>query len=160
MNKNTKRLVITAVIAGIYAALTLFLAPISYGAVQFRISEVMTLLAFINPICAPGLVLGCVIANFFSPFGIIDVVVGSIATFCAVYPMRYTKNIYLASLMPTISNGIIVGLEIAILSGIPKLETILYVAFGEFVVVSIIGVLAIKLLMKNQQFKKLIKREI
>lgn len=156
MKINTKQLVITAVIAGIYATLTIFLAPISYGAVQFRISEVMTLLAFLNPACAPGLILGCIIANFFSPFGIIDVLIGSVATFFAVVPMRYTKNIYLASLMPTLSNGIIVGLEVAILVGLPKFETMFYVAFGEFVVVSVVGVFAVKLLMKNQQIIKLL----
>ncbi|WP_162266668.1 QueT transporter family protein, partial [Clostridium botulinum] len=54
-NKTTKRLVRTALIAAIYAALTLALAPISYGNIQFRISEMMVLLAFVDPFYIGGL---------------------------------------------------------------------------------------------------------
>ncbi|MGL5439428.1 MAG: QueT transporter family protein [Filifactoraceae bacterium] len=157
MEKRTKLLVITAVIAGIYGTLTICLAPISYGAIQFRLSEIMTLLAFVNPICTPGLVIGCIIANFFSPFGVIDIIVGTIATFLAVYPMRYIKNIYIASLLPTISNGIIVGLEVAMLAKLPLLETIAYIALGEFVVVSVLGVVTTKMLLKNKHFNEIME---
>lgn len=152
-----KKIIMTAVIAAVYATLTIFLAPLSYGAVQLRLSEIVTLLAFINPSFTPGLVIGCMIANIFSPFGIIDVLIGSIATFFAVYPMRYTKNLYIASLMPVISNAVIVGLEIAILSALPKIETIFYVGVGEFAAVSICGVIFIKLISKNQKLMDYLK---
>ena len=92
MKWNVKLLVWNAVIAALYAVLTISLEPISYGAVQFRLSEVMTLLAFANPMFVPGLVLGCVIANLFSPLGVIDVFVGFFATFLAIYPMRYSLD--------------------------------------------------------------------
>lgn len=149
MNKNTKKIVYTALIAGIYGVLTIAMAPISYGAIQFRLPEIMTLLAFINPQFAPGLVLGCFIANLFSPFGFIDVIVGTLATAVAVYSMRYAKNIWIASLTPTIANGIIIGLEVGIIAGLPILETMLYVGLGEFVVVTILGVPIIKLIMSK-----------
>ena len=139
MKWNVKLLVWNAVIAALYAVLTISLEPISYGAVQFRLSEVMTLLAFANPMFVPGLVLGCVIANLFSPLGAIDVFVGSFATFLAIYPMRYCKNVYWASLLPTIANGIIIGIELTVLYQIPIYMSIASVAAGEFVVVSIIG---------------------
>lgn len=149
MNNKTKKLVYTAIIAGIYAVLTIFMAPISYGAIQFRLPEMLTLLAFVNPQFAPGLVLGCFIANLFSPFGFIDVIVGTSATAIAVYSMRYTKNIWMASLTPTIANGVIVGLMIALTANLPIFETMLFVGIGEFVVVTIIGVPIIKLIMSK-----------
>lgn len=76
-NFTVQHMVRTAVIAALYAAITMALAPISYGQIQFRVSEAMTLLAFIDPLYIPGLVLGCVLANLSSPLGAIDVVVGS-----------------------------------------------------------------------------------
>ena len=66
---KTRFIVYTAIIAGIYASLTISMAPVSYGAIQMRIPEILTLLAFVNPQFAPGLILGCFIANLFSPFG-------------------------------------------------------------------------------------------
>lgn len=139
MKWNVKILVFNALIAAVYAVLTIGLEPISYGAVQFRLSEVMTLLAFANPMFVPGLVLGCIIANLFSPLGMIDVLVGSFATFLAIYPMRYCKNVYWASLLPTVANGIIIGIELTVLYQIPIYISVLSVAAGEFVVVSVIG---------------------
>lgn len=79
MNKNivnTKFLVSTALIAAIYVVMTLAIAPLSFGMIQIRISEVLMLMAFIDKKYAPGLVLGCFIANCFSPFGMMDVVFG------------------------------------------------------------------------------------
>lgn len=150
-NQKTKWLVYTAVVAAIYAALTISMAPISYGAIQFRIPEVLTLLAFLNPHFAPGLIIGCFIANLFSPFGMIDALIGTLATAIAVYAMRYAKNMWMASLTPTIANGIIVGIEVAVLCNLPILETMMYVALGEFVVVTIIGVPVFKAISKKIQ---------
>ena len=64
MKENVvKKIVITGLVAAIYAALTLVIAPLSFGPIQFRISEIMVLLAFINPIYILGLTLGCLLAN-------------------------------------------------------------------------------------------------
>jgi len=139
-SQKTKWIVYTAVLAGIYASLTIAMAPISYGPIQLRIPEILTLLAFANPQFAPGLILGCFLANMFSPFGMMDAIIGTFATAVAVYSMRYTKNLWMASLAPVISNAVIVGLEIALLSNLPILETMLYVGLGEFVVVTLFGV--------------------
>lgn len=57
-----------AMVAALYAALTLGLAPVSYGAVQVRVSEFMTLLAFYDKGLIPGLTLGCLISNVGSSF--------------------------------------------------------------------------------------------
>lgn len=75
--------------AALYAALTLGLAPVSYGAVQVRVSEFMTLLAFYDKGLIPGLTLGCLISNVGSPFGITDMLIGTSATFLGLYFMRF-----------------------------------------------------------------------
>jgi uncharacterized membrane protein len=149
MNMSTKNLAKVAIVAALYVVLTVGLAPLSYGNIQFRVSEVLTLFAFINPMYIPGLVIGCIISNLFSPLGIIDVVVGSFATFISLYCMTKTKNIFVASLFPVIFNGIFVGLELYYLFSLPLLLTMAQVAIGEFVVVSLCGVAMFKVMMSN-----------
>ena len=83
MNK-TKRIVTTAAIAALYAATTLVIAPLSFGNYQFRISEVLVLLALFDPLYIGGLTLGCFIANMLGPNGIMDVICGTIATYISV----------------------------------------------------------------------------
>ncbi|MGB3368465.1 MAG: QueT transporter family protein [Acidaminobacteraceae bacterium] len=141
---ETKKLVKLAIVASLYFVLTVGLAPISYGSFQFRVSEVMTLLAFIDPFYIPGLVLGTVLANLFSPLGFIDVIFGTVATFISVFMMSRTKNIFLASLWPVVVNGVIIGIELFIMFGIPLVIGMTEVAIGEFVVVSIVGVIIFK----------------
>ncbi|MCY6369588.1 QueT transporter family protein [Clostridium ganghwense] len=140
MNRNIKTeiLVKSAVVAGLYAVLTMTLGFMSYGPIQFRIAEVMTLLAFIDPLYIPGLVLGCAISNITSTIGIIDIIVGSFATLITVYLISKTKNLFIASLWPTI-NSVFVGAELYYVLGLPFWLSTLQVAIGEFVVVTLIG---------------------
>lgn len=154
---NIRKLVIIAITAAIYAVATVSIAPLSYGAVQFRFSEVMTLLAFIDPVYIPGLILGCAISNLYSPLGILDVVVGTTATLIAVYMMRKTKNLFIATLWPTITNGLIVGAELYFALNLPFFESALYVALGEFVVVTCIGYPLFRLIMKREDVMKVLK---
>ena len=95
---NTETIALTGVTAAVYMVATLAVSPIAFGAVQFRLSEVMVLLAWINPAFAPGLVLGCALANMFSPLGIIDVLFGTFHTFCSVMMINkeYVSGITLA----------------------------------------------------------------
>ena len=155
---NARFIARTAIIAAIYAALTVGLAPISYMALQFRLSEMLVLLAFVNPAFAPGLVLGTFIANLFSPIGMIDVIFGTIATIMSIRYMIISKNIWIASLFPTIFNGIIIGAELHFVYSLPLALTILQVAAGEFVVVTILGVPLMKALLKNKAFKEKIEK--
>ena len=74
-NTLTKRLVKTAIIAALYAILTIILAPISYGPIQFRLSEVMVLLAFFDPFYIGGLTLGCLLSNILGCYGVMDIII-------------------------------------------------------------------------------------
>lgn len=154
----TKKIAQVGIIAAVYAVLTMVLAPISYGNIQFRISEVMTLLAFFNPVFIPGLTLGTFIANLMSPLGVIDIIFGTMATFISVFMMSKMKNIFIASLWPVIVNGVVIGLELNYLFQLPLWLTMFQVAFGEFVVVTIIGVpLFKKFFIGKEWFENLVK---
>ena len=104
----------TAIIAALYAALTLTLYPISYGPMQFRISEMLCVLPFFLPEAIPGLFIGYILANLLTPnFLIADVVFGSIATLLAAYFTKKCNKLsfgkFIAPIPPIISNAGIVG---------------------------------------------------
>ena len=145
---NTETIALTGVTAAVYMVATLAVSPIAFGAVQFRLSEVMVLLSWINPAFAPGLVLGCALANMFSPLGVIDVLFGTFHTFCSVMMIKRTKNIYLASLWPTIFSFII-GLELYIAYSAPFIVSTLSVMAGELICITLIGCIVFSLIKKN-----------
>ena len=155
---SAKKLTRSSAIAALYLVLTYSFPALAYGPIQFRLSEVMTILAFIDPFYILPLTLGCAIANISSPFGLIDVIVGSLASFLALYSMSKVKNIYLASLFPALFS-ILIGLEILIISNEP-INFFLVTAqimFSEFVVVSIIGVSFYKLIENNTYVINILK---
>lgn len=162
MNKTIRKIVFAGIIAALYVVLTLALAPISYGAIQFRISEILVLLAYFDPIYIGGLTLGCFIANLLGPNGVWDIIFGTLATFISLYAIYFTSKIeikekyrlIIASIWPTIFNGAIIGIMLAYVLNIPILISILEVVIGEFVVVTIVGVpIACKLRDKIKKIK-------
>ncbi|WPC43158.1 QueT transporter family protein [Clostridium sp. JS66] len=153
---NLKKLIKIAITAALYAASTMAIAPLSYGAIQFRFSEVMTLLAYIDPIYIPGLVLGCALSNIYSPLGLIDVLVGTTATLISVYMISKTKNLFIATLWPTI-NCVFVGAELYFVLHQPFWISTLYVCLGEFVVVTCIGYPLFRLLLKRKDVLNVLK---
>ena len=81
MKKSNKVTFLTqaAVIAAIYVVLTIIFAPFSFGEVQVRISEALTILPFFTPAAIPGLFVGCIIANLLGGAIPVDIIFGSIA---------------------------------------------------------------------------------
>lgn len=154
---STKRLVKLALVAAIYAALSLSLSFMTYGNIQFRVAEALILLCFYKKDYGISLTLGCLIVNLFSPMGLADICFGTLATALAVLLIRISPNIYLASLAPVICNGLIVGLELWLIVGLPFAISALEVAFGEFVCVCLIGIPICKALEKNSRLMQIIK---
>jgi len=153
INKKIRFLVEGSIIAAAYAALTLAIYPLSYGAVQFRFSEALTVLPVFTPAAIPGLTLGCFIANITGPYSWIDAVFGTLATFLAslcTYYMRKIKlrNLPLLSLFfPVLFNAVIIGFEINLFF-LPQGEeftfmgfliSALWVGLGELVVCYLLG---------------------
>ncbi len=119
-NKKVYSLVSGALIAAVYAALTYFASVLglAYGSVQFRFSEALTVLAALTPSAIPGLTIGCFLGNLGSPYGMVDIVCGTLATLVAAVLSYLTRNVkfkgisVLSPVFPVITNAVIVGLEI------------------------------------------------
>lgn len=140
-HKSSVRPIATAaVIAALYAALTYVSAPLAFGQVQFRLSEILTVLPYFTPAAIPGLFIGCVLANVASPFGPVDIICGSLATLLAALLSRVMPVKWLVPLPPVICNAVIVALELHFVAGMPIALTMLYVGFGEAVVCYLGGI--------------------
>lgn len=158
-NLKIKDVLQISIVAAIYIVLTVAVSPLSYGDVQFRVSETLMLLVLYKKRYAISMIIGCLIANLFSPVGAVDVIFGTLATIVAIIPMLFIKNLEISSIFPSISNGIIVGLELAIVYELPIAFTMFTVFLGEFVVVSLIGIPLFRALEKNSGFMEVLDAE-
>ena len=123
MKKNTHYTVQASLIGALYCALTYaqaFIAPATTsGPIQFRVSEILTILSLFTPAAIPGLTVGCIISNIANISVLpLDVIIGSLASLIASWLMYIMRDIHIfkvplpALLMPALVNGIIVGAEI------------------------------------------------
>ena len=174
MGINTRKLVTAAIIGALYAVLTMVLAPISYGPIQMRVSEVLCILPYFLPYTAWGLFFGCAAANLISTAGILDVVFGSLATLIACLCMaaigrkntQSLKRKAAACIMPVVWNGIIVGamLTVAVAGLNPLKEIGAFLVFagevaaGEAAVMLFIGLPLMNYLPKQKFFAEHISK--
>lgn len=168
MNKETltvRKLARCAVVAALYVALCLGLAPFSYGAVQVRVAEALCLLPLFGPEYILGVTLGCALANLLGST-MIDVVFGTLATFLAclcTYAVRHARVGSLAipaALPPILWNAVIVGTEIAVFfSDTPAtpaliLANALSVGAGEVISCGVLGVALVRLIERNPRLRQ------
>ena len=156
MKFSTKMITQNAVIAALYFVLTMISSPLSFGLIQFRISEFLMLLCFFRKDYVIGVTLGCFLSNLtmsatiLGAGGWIDLLIGTAATLIAGLIMPYTKRLFISSLIPVISNAVLVGLELSLVLEIDQFWICFgFVALGEFAVVSVVGY-SIMLLIKNK----------
>ena len=140
MKKTTKFLVRSAVIAALYATLTLVVYPLSYGPIQVRVSEAMTVLPLFFAEAIPGLTIGCFLANI--PMGLWDMVIGATATLLASITTRMVKKVYFGVIPPVIFNALLVPVIFLTMgtSTEPYWINVLTVGAGELISVLALGV--------------------
>ncbi len=141
-DKKVLYLAQAAVIAAIYVVLVWIFNYWSFGPIQFRIAEALTILPFFTPAAVPGLFIGCLLANFMGGAILADVIFGSIATLIGAlgsYALR--KHKWLVPLPPIIANTLIVPLVLKFGYGAPEAipYMILTVGISEVIVCGIIG---------------------
>ena len=157
-SKSASFITQSAVIASLYVVLTVVFAPISFGAMQVRISEMLTILPMFTLAAVPGLFLGCILGNLLGGAIVIDIVFGSIATlFGAVGSYLLRKNRWLVPLPPIIANTVIVPFVLKYGYGVemPVILMALYVCVGEVISCYVLGEILVAILRKNGQiFKK------
>jgi len=163
---NMKRSIFTVrfmaeagIIAALYFVLTVAIAPLSYGQLQIRISEALCVLPFFTPAAVPGLFIGCVLANLLSPFGIWDIVFGSLATLAAALITYHIKIKWLLPLPTIIINALVIGAELTLLATLPEFSNSLsqtaffvsaaYVGAGEAIATYVLGMPLFFLLYKH-----------
>lgn len=109
---NVNELARGAIIAAVYALLTIFLAPISSGLIQCRVAEAMSVLPYFTFSAVPGLFIGCLLANLLTGAPAYDVVFGSLATLLAAYVTYFLRRRapkWLAPLPSVVINALVVG---------------------------------------------------
>jgi uncharacterized membrane protein len=162
-NLKTRDITRLAIVAALYVALTLApgISALSFGAVQFRVSEILMLLVFYNPKFSWSLIIGCFISNLFSPaLGVFDLIFGTFATILACLLIITIANrgklLWLVPVFCAVVNGLVVGAELYFVLKLPFWASAGSVALGEFVVVAI-GAVIFYFLMQNNNFARIVK---
>ncbi len=149
---RARRIAEGAAIAALYVVLTLIFAPISFGEMQVRISEALTILPMFTPAAIPGLFVGCILGNLLGGAIPLDVIFGSLATLIgAVGGYLLRKNRWLVPLPTVLANGVIVPFVLRYGYGValPIPLMMVYVAVGEIVSCYGLGELLCTVLIKN-----------
>lgn len=165
MKKNTRNLALSAIIAAVYAVVTMYLTyPMSYQASQFRVAEALTILPFFSTAAIPGLFVGCLISNLLSPVGPLDIIFGSLASLIAAFMtyligksnLKFKK--YLAPLPPVVVNALIVGWLLNYTLKWPIAITMIQVGFGQILACYGLGLPLMLFIERNQQLKRIFSR--
>ena len=106
---SVRKLCVCAVSAALYAAITILTAPLSYGPVQFRLSEAMVVLCALEPLLGVGITVGCFLANLFSTVTPLDAIVGTLATALACFWTARCRRSWLIPLPNILVNALLVG---------------------------------------------------
>ena len=152
--KNQKVLFLTqsAMIAALYVVLTVMFQPISFGDMQVRIAEALTVLPAFTPAAVPGLFIGWLIGNLLGGAILPDIIFGSLATLLGAlftYLLRKQSK-FLAPLPPIFFNTLIVPfvLRYAYKINLPSLYFMLTIGIGEVISCGILGLILYTALQK------------
>ncbi|RGY96175.1 QueT transporter family protein [Clostridium sp. AM58-1XD] len=158
-NKTVYFMAHSAMIAAIYVVITMSFSAISFGPVQFRISEALCILPYFTPAAIPGLFLGCFLSNFLYGAAVLDVVFGSAATLIGAagsYALRRNKR--LVCIPPILSNMIIVPWVLRYAYGSESMIVYLMVTVGIGEILAV-GVLGNLLMVTLDKYKMIIFRK-
>ena len=158
--KKTRFITHAAIIAALYAVLTIFINAfgLASGAIQVRISEALTVLPFFTPAAIPGLFLGCIISNIFAGGVIWDIIFGSLATLLGAigtYLLRKKHPIF-AVIPPIVANTLIIPFVLRYAYGAPNSIPWLMLTIGAGEVISC-GILGYILLQGLKPHKDIFK---
>jgi len=155
-HKKTLFITEAAVIAAIYVVLVLIFKLSSFGAVQFRVAEALTILPYFTPAAIPGVAIGCFISAIVSGMDILDIVFGSLATLIAAllsYQLRRYK--YLVPIPPIVVNAIVIPWVLRFAYGEAQPIPLLMLSVGAGQILAA-GVLGLTLLFALEKVKYVI----
>ena len=152
---KTQFMVYAAMIAAIYTVLTMVFAPISFGPIQFRISEILCILPLFTPAAIPGLFIGCLLSNFLCGAAMLDVIFGSIATLIgAVGSYLIRKHKWAVCIPPILANTIIIPWVLRFAYGSEDMiwYAMVTVGIGEILAIGVLGNLFRGIIEKYNKF--------
>ena len=160
---TTGRITFAALLAAVYAAVTVLTASFAYGPIQFRIAEALAVFCCFTPAAVWGMTVGCIAANMLSIISVWDMLIGASATLLACVITRKIKNVWLVPLPTILCNAVIVGAEIAFFfderAFLPAFGlNALSVGAGEAAVMYLLGVPLLLLLRKNAAAQRSLAR--
>jgi uncharacterized membrane protein len=144
MNKKTLYVTQAAIIAAIYVVLVFVFQYSSFGPIQFRIAEALTVLPYFTPAAIPGVTIGCLLSNLLFRADILDIVFGTAATLIAAYlSYQLRENKFLVPVPPILVNAIIIPwvLKHAYFEADPIPLMMLTVGVGQLVSAGILGMI-------------------
>lgn len=161
---NIRQLTLCAIVAALYAAITIATAPFSYGLMQFRLSEALVVLCWFEPSLALGITMGCFLANLFSTVTVLDLVIGTLATGLACLWTIRCKQSWFIPLPNVLVNAVIVGGMLAFVLFPDSLLlgfalAFVQVGFGELVVMYGLGLPLLLFLKRTDLLGKILKKQ-
>lgn len=161
---NTKYLTKASLIAALYIVLVLIqlipapFATLTFGHIQLRIAEGLVLLPLVESAAIPGVFIGCLLSNlllsYFSGFGLIDILGGSLVTLIAAFLTSKMKNKITGILPPVVLNGLIVSIWVSYFTKVPYFITVLGIAGGELLSVLLFGSIILSVYDKATNLKE------
>ncbi len=160
MNLSSKHIAQMGIIASLYAVITVALAPISYGPIQVRVSEALTVLPYLTPAAVPGLFIGCLLANIYGGLGLPDIIGGSLCTLLSAfltYLLSKTRKPILAPIPPVVVNSLGVSLYLHLLFQLPYWVTVVYIAVGQIGACFILGYPLLLFLLRRKRLREMLR---
>lgn len=172
-NTGTRQIAIGGLIAAAYVALGVALAPLSFGAIQVRLAEVLTLLPLFTPFAAAGVTVGCLITNIIglamgaNIIGVYDILFGTAATFIAAVITYRCRRLTIrdvpvvSALAPVVINAVVVGAELTVVMSANGFEpgifvfNLISVGAGQAVACLVIGLPLVQYLKKSGLAEKI-----
>ncbi|MBE6895089.1 MAG: QueT transporter family protein [Ruminococcaceae bacterium] len=172
--KNTKKLTNQAMIASVYTVLSIALSAVSFGTVQIRISEALTLLPIFSLTNVWGVTIGCFLTNLIGFFtganilGWMDMIFGTFATFLAAVCTYLLRNVkikglpLLSVIPPIVFNAAVIGWELCMLINNGVFSPVIFwaqavsVGAGQLLSCGVIGLMMVRIIEKNRNLKELI----
>ena len=135
--KIVQEVTFAGLIAALYYVVTIMSAPLSFGQVQCRISEVLLFLCLRNRFAVWGYTVGCMLTNLTSPLGVVDVVIGGGYNLVCGMVAYKSKRKLPTFITATIGSGMVVGMEMNVFYGMPFVESAFFVAIGQAIALTI-----------------------
>jgi len=157
---NSKDLSLTVVFAVLYAISVVALAPISFGIYQVRLADALLPLSMVFGIpSAIGLSFGCLVANVYGGFGMVDIVGGSIANLVGCTLAWYIakksgvlRRVF-GAIIETLTITTVVGGYLSFLFDVPFEFGLFGVFIGSLIAINILGFTIEEIIRKSSLIK-------